>query len=315
MRELIFANLSYSAGLLLFFGAAMLGLGGALLVRFAMRMQREDVARRVDLILPRIAIPEYEMGGPSLNRIVLPQISGDMPVRNRQEIIRRLGKIGISPARALFVFSILRVTAVAVVGGLGYLFCRIVPALSGQPVLTILLTIAFAIGGWFASAFVVTRLVKSRTKSVARGLPDALELLVVCVEAGLALEDGLERIVIEMQHSHPALAEELALTAADLKILPSRDRALANLAERVDVPSVRSVVTTLSQTMRYGTPLAQAMRTVASEMRSDSLLELEERANRLPTLLTLPMMLFIMPTIFLIVGGPAALRLIDTFFR
>ncbi len=118
-----------------------------------------------------------------------------------------------------------------------------------------------------------------------------------------------------MRHSHPSLAEELALTAADLKILPSRDQALSNLADRVDVPSVRSVATTLSQTMRYGTPLAQALRTVASELRNDSLLALEERANRLPTLMTLPMMLFIMPTIFLIVGGPAALRLMDTFLK
>jgi tight adherence protein C len=109
------------------------------------------------------------------------------------------------------------------------------------------------------------------------------------------------------------LAEELALTSADLKILPSRDRALANFAERVQVPSVRTVVTTLAQTMRYGTPLAQALRVVASELRNDSLMRLEERANQLPTLMTIPMMIFIMPTIFLIVGGPAALRMLDAF--
>jgi len=93
------------------------------------------------------------------------------------------------------------------------------------------------------------------------------------------------------------------------------DQAFANLAERIDAPSIRSVVTTLSQTMRYGTPLAHAFRVVASEMRSDSLIAMEDRANRLPALLTIPMMLFIMPTIFLIVGGPAALRVIDTLLK
>jgi tight adherence protein C len=143
------------------------------------------------------------------------------------------------------------------------------------------------------------------------GLPEALELLVVCVEAGLALEDSIDRVTEELKLSQPVLAEELALTSADLKILPDRDIALHNLADRIAEPSVRSVVTTLSQTLRYGTPLAQALRTSAAELRSESLMTLEERANRLPTLLTVPMMLFILPTIFLIVGGPAVLRLTD----
>jgi tight adherence protein C len=154
-----------------------------------------------------------------------------------------------------------------------------------------------------------------RVKEVRAGLPDALELLVVCVEAGLSLEDGLDRVVTELKRSQPALADELSLTLADLKILPSRDQALANLAARVDVPSVRSVVTTLAQTLRYGTPLVQSLRVVAAEMRNDYLIEIEEKANRLPAYLTLPVIVFLMPTIFLIVGGPAALRLIDAFVR
>jgi tight adherence protein C len=146
---------------------------------------------------------------------------------------------------------------------------------------------------------------------IARGLPDALELLVVCVEAGLSLDDGLDRVVAELWESHPALADELALLSADLRILPSRDQALTNLAERVDLPSIRSIVGTLSQTMRFGTPLAQAMKVVAGEMRNDVLLSMEERANRLPALMTVPMIIFILPTIMLILGGPAMLRVLD----
>ena len=127
-----------------------------------------------------------------------------------------------------------------------------------------------AIVGWFVPAYFIRAMARSHAKAAANGLPEALELLVVCVEAGLSLEDGIDRMTIELEHSNPQLAEELALTSADLKILPSREAALMKLAERVNVPSVRTVVTTLSQTMRYGTPLAQAMRVVAAEMRNDS---------------------------------------------
>ncbi len=190
-----------------------------------------------------------------------------------------------------------------------------VQILAERRILLALLALMFAIVGWFIPALVIGRLAKSRAKAAAAGLPDALELLVVCVEAGLALEDGIDRMVKELRHSNPELADEFSLTAADMKILPNREEALMKLADRIDVPSVRSVVTTLSQSMRYGTPLAQAMRVVATEMRDDSLMAMEERANRLPTLMTLPMMLFIMPTIFLIVGGPAALRIIDAFLK
>ena len=174
-----------------------------------------------------------------------------------------------------------------------------------------LISMAGGIAGWFIPGMIIGKMIKARTKAVVAGLPDALELLVICVEAGLAFEDGLGRIVGELEKSQPALAEELAFTAADLKILPSREQALANFAERIDAPSIRSVVTTLTQTLRYGTPLAQALRMVASELRNDTLVRLEERANQLPTLMTIPMMLFIMPTIFLIVAGPAALRVMD----
>lgn len=314
MIQTLMAHLSYSASLFLLLGAVLLSLGGATLIGHAIRMRREEMARRVELVAPRLAAAGAE-ATPPLTRMLLPQIPGGIPVRDRREIIRRLAVLRVPANRAMVVFSALRLVSVVAATALGFVIGSAIPALADQPLIVFLLAVGIGIGGWFLPVMIVDRMVKSRVEAVASGLPDALELLVVCVEAGLALEDGIERIVVEMRHSHPPLAEELALTAADLKILPSRDQALANLADRVDVPRVRSVVTTLSQTMRYGTPLAQALRTVAAEMRNDSILQLEERANRLPTLLTLPMMLFIMPTIFLMVGGPAALRLIDTFLR
>ena len=150
-------------------------------------------------------------------------------------------------------------------------------------------------------------------KAVALGLPDAIELLAICADAGISLESGLQRVSRELRLTQPALAGELALTWAQISIFPNRDQALFNLAERVNLPSLRSIVGTLSQSMRFGTPLAQSLRTAAIEMRNDRLLRLEERANRLPGLMTFPVMLLIMPTIFLIVGGPAVIKILDTF--
>jgi tight adherence protein C len=170
-----------------------------------------------------------------------------------------------------------------------------------------------AFAGWMVPILFIGHVIKVRKKAVASGLPDALELLVVCVEAGLSLEEGLQRVAHELKESQPALADELALTWAEINILPSRAQALSNLADRIDIPSVRSVVSMLAQSLRYGTPLAQSLRVGAAEMHNDQMTLLEERANRLPALMTIPVMLFIMPTIFLIVGGPAALRLLDTF--
>ena len=154
-----------------------------------------------------------------------------------------------------------------------------------------------------------------RKRAVSTGLPDALELLAVCIESGLSLENGLQRVSTELKRSQPALGDELAMTWAEINILPDRDQALLNFAARVDTPSARSVVNTLSQTLRYGTPLARSLRVVAADVRMEQLTAMEEKANRLPALMTVPVMLFIMPTIFLIIGGPAALKLMDAFFK
>jgi tight adherence protein C len=174
---------------------------------------------------------------------------------------------------------------------------------------------AGAVAGWLLLGILIGVSARRRAKEVAAAMPEALDLLVICVDAGLSLEDALSRVVIELGQSRPALADELALTSADLQILPSRSEALTRMADRVDMPSITLVVTTLSQTLQYGTPLAQALRSIASQMRDDALIQLEERANQLPAILTVPMMLFIMPTIFLVVGGPAALQLIDIMGR
>jgi len=294
-------------------GALALFIAGFALIASGRRTRNEALARRVGMIEPRFAgsTPSLALrpGGEALFRTAAQGIADPA----QRQIVRLMAHIGVPPKRAAIVFTIMRLVVVALFAVGTYLWASRVQRFAAMPAVPLLIAAMAGILGWFTPMYGVSYASNQRAKAVRAGLPDALELLVVCVEAGLSLEDGLGRVVVELQRSQPALADELNITLADLAILPSREQALSNLAERVDVPSVRSVVTTLAQTLRYGTPLVQALRVTAAELRNDYLIEIEERANRLPAYMTIPVIVFLMPTIFLIVGGPAALRLIDAF--
>lgn len=169
-----------------------------------------------------------------------------------------------------------------------------------------------ALAGWRLPDLVLAQMASWRQDRIDKGIPDALDLLVVCAEAGLALETAMDRIGNEMKNSHPHLAEELLMTSAEIRLLPERVQALENFATRTGVMSARVIATTLSQTLRYGTPLSQALRILANEMRTNRLLVFEAKAGKLPVVLTVPMILFILPCIFFVVGGPAFVNLFQT---
>ena len=300
--------------LLAIFGAMALVISGGTLIASSVRIGREAVARRVDMVKPTIVVAP-KATSPSLEKRAAGSRGQGVSEREDLEMIRRLSKLGIPAAQASSYFTAGRVLAALILGGLAVIGVGQVASLSKIPFGT---PLAFAVGaivGWLLPPMLIKSSAKRRAKEVAASMPEALDLLVVCVEAGLSLENALTRVVIELEQSQPALADELAITSADMQILPNRDEALMRMADRIDVPSIRSVVTTLAQTLRYGTPLAQALRVISAQMRDEALIQLEERANQLPALLTVPMMLFIMPTIFLIVGGPAAIQLIDVMSK
>jgi tight adherence protein C len=144
-------------------------------------------------------------------------------------------------------------------------------------------------------------------------LPDGLDLMVICAEAGLSLDATLVRVSRELGNGSPELAEELSMTAAELTFLPERRLAFDNLNTRTNSDGIRAVVNTLQQTAKFGTPLAQSLRILAAEMRQARMTRAEEKAARLPALLTVPMILFILPCLFIVLLGPAALGIIDTF--
>jgi tight adherence protein C len=170
-----------------------------------------------------------------------------------------------------------------------------------------------AILGFFAPDVFIKNLIKKRQHQMELGLPDALDLLVICAEAGLSLDASLVRVSRELEMTWPELSEEFGITAAELTYLPERKGAFDNLNARTNMGSIRGVVNTLLQTAKFGTPLAQSLRILAAEFREARITRAEEKAARLPAMLTVPMILFILPTLFIVLLGPAVLSIIDTF--
>ena len=153
---------------------------------------------------------------------------------------------------------------------------------------------------------------KKYLKAVQQGLPDALDMMVICAEAGLGFEPALSRVGREIQHAHPAIAEEFGQTASELRVVADSRIALANMGTRTGLDSLKRMASMLTQTMQYGTPLSDALRVLSAEMRYEMMVRYEARAARLPVLLTLPMIVFILPCIFLIVGGPAMIQVLNS---
>lgn len=154
-----------------------------------------------------------------------------------------------------------------------------------------------------------------RTKEIQKGLPDALDLLVICAEAGLTVDAAFNRVAKELGRAYPELGDEFALTAIELSFLNERRHAFNNLAYRVNLEAVKGVVTTMIQTERYGTPLASALRVLSAEFRNERMMRAEEKAARLPAIMTVPLIVFILPTLFVVILGPAACSISDNLIK
>ena len=154
---------------------------------------------------------------------------------------------------------------------------------------------------------------KKRLETIRKALPDSLDMLVICAEAGLASDAALKRVVAETSRKASALSEELNQTALELSFMPERRQALENLAERAPLPSVNAFVNTMIQAEKYGTPLARAFKVLSQEQRTERMLRAEEKAGRLPATMTVPMMIFILPALFIVLIGPAILDIMDNF--
>jgi tight adherence protein C len=169
-----------------------------------------------------------------------------------------------------------------------------------------------ALFGLLLPEMIATNMRQRHLAKVDAGIADALDMLVICADAGLALEAGLARVAQELGGLNAALAQELTQTSRELQIGSDMRRAMEYLGQRTGLDTLKRLSTTLAQSLQYGTPLTQALRTLSAELRQEHLVKFEERAGRLPTLMTIPMILFILPCVFLIVAGPAIVNVLTT---
>ena len=236
--------------------------------------------------------------------------SGLLPSRTLADLERALASCGLHGSN-----------------GLGLFVGAKILLLVGLPVITVLATdnmtladnmrIALPAGaaalGLLAPDWFVSKRHKQTQAKLEQGLPDALDMMVICAQAGLGLGPAIIRVGTELSYARPEIARELLLTADDLQVISDSRVALGNLGSRTGLESIRRLVTALIQTMVYGTPLTEALRMLSAEMRQEVLTRFEARAARLPVLLTLPTVVFILPCVFLIVGGPAVMQVMKAF--
>ena len=236
--------------------------------------------------------------------------SGLLPVGTRAELQRSLAACGFrsSNALALFVGGKLVLLLAGPAGG--WLLANL---LGSQHSTRWLMTGFGFVAGLLAPDMIVKRIRNGYVARLEDGLADALDLMVICTYAGLSLEAAIGRVAREMRLSRPEVADEFELTLRELEVMASAAAALNNLAQRTGVDTLKRFVSTLIQTMQFGTPLSDALRTLSAEVRQSMLNRFEARAARLPVLLTLPMILFILPCVFLVVGGPAAIQVMRSF--
>lgn len=221
----------------------------------------------------------------------------------------RLARAGYRSRDTMFVFLFLKLLLLVGLpaGGAFFLFA-IVHAAKLTAGIKLLIILFLAVTGWILPDIFIKNQSQKRAEILRKSIPDALDLLVICAEAGLSLDAGLDRVSKEIGPSAPELAEEIGLTSVELNFLPERAKALQGLAERVPLPGVVALVNTLIQTEKYGTPLAQALRVLSAEMREERTMRAEEKAAKLPATLTIPMIGFIFPALFVVLIGPAVIK-------
>jgi tight adherence protein C len=235
--------------------------------------------------------------------------SGLVPAATKGQLEAMLRGAGVRGEQAVGVFFGAKMGSMIVLPLIVWLLVR---NSSLSTLLSTFLPIATGVIGLVLPDFIVKQLRKRFMARLEKGLPDALDMMVICAQAGLGLGPAIIRVADEMKHSYRDLATEFSLTANELQILSDTRIALHNLGQRTGLEAFRRLAMTLIQTIQYGTPLTDALRTLSAEMRQEALTAFEESAARLPTMLTLPMIIFILPCVFLIAGGPAILQVMHS---
>ena len=223
----------------------------------------------------------------------------------------RVAQAGYRSQDAIFIFIFFKAVSPIAFGVACFTSLYIFNVGGFQPAIKLLAVCGATLFGFLAPDLFLSNARTKRQQKLTKALPDGLDLLVICAESGLSLDAGLERVAREIGNASPELAEELQLTSVELGFLPERRTALLNLNRRTNLGAIRGVVNTLVQTEKYGTPLSQSLRVLANEFRDQRMLRAEEKAARLPATLTVPMIVFILPVLFIVLIGPAIISVMD----
>ncbi|SAL71790.1 type II secretion system protein [Caballeronia udeis] len=281
-----------------------------------------DRARQVALTQRAAIVQIEEVDGPGgwRTRLVqrLARIGDRLPLfdtKYRLKLRKEMARSGYRSSLAVSALLAVKFVVGLVCAALAVMLGSGIPMIGQYPAVRGAMMLMAFIVGMIIPEYIVAFRASRRRKKMAGCLPDALDLLVICTNAGNSLGVSIRRVADELKTICPPLSEEFSLTADELKLSGDSTRALQALAERIDLPSIRALISTLVQSMRYGTPITQALRTLSRTERLAHIVMLEEKAAKLAPKMVVPMMLFILPAVVVISAGPAILQLMDVLSK
>lgn len=254
----------------------------------------------------RITAPLTGVGGlfERIAQFILPK--GAMEPDNALRV--KMIQAGYYNTRVIRIYYLMRILLAV---GMALSLAIVMPIIAADTAIQSVIILAGAAGmmGYFLPVFLLSRRVRKRQLSIREGFPDALDMLLVCVESGLGLDGALARVADEIGRAHPLLSEQFGFIGRELRVGRDREVALRSMAERIGIDEVTSLVTLLIQTDKLGTSIGDALRAHAYEMRSTRLLRAEEKAMKLPVKLSIPLIFFILPALLLVILAPASISI------
>ena len=227
------------------------------------------------------------------------------------KVVEKLAQAGFRGPRPVSTFYFFRFVLPFVFGTVVAIYLFLINDFGLPTMQRIALSVGGLTLGYYAPNIFISNVAQKRRESVVGAFPDALDLLLICVESGMSIEAAIQKVSQEIGGSSIELAEELTLLTAEISYLPERRQAYEGLARRTNHPGIKSVTTAMIQAERYGTPLGSALRVMAKENRDMRLAAAEKKAAQLPAKLTVPMILFFLPVLFVVILGPAAITVMD----
>ena len=271
----------------------------------AVTNRREQLRRQGRAALDQKGLKQSDGSGfmkDTVDRLDLQKLLEDPNVKNK------MSQAGLRGGGPLATFYFFRFALPFAFGAAAFFWTFILNGIDGSPQMKIAIIVFAAAAGFYAPNLYISNLVTKRQTSIMRAFPDALDMMLICVEAGMSIEMAFDRVGSEIGSASTELAEELKLTNAELSYLQDRRVAYDNLAKRTNHPGVKAVCMALAQAERYGTPLGNSLRIMAKENRDMRIAEAEKKAAALPAKLTVPMIVFFLPVLFLVILGPAYIK-------